>query len=203
MKWRLAIMTLTSHKVSAFKTAWARVVSAIRTEIPGIYVDFSPARAYVGFNAGRDYSAGVCGSGGCDLAAFVPVSTSYDTLSLSVHDGLPHTVDQATWEFAYLDPPASERRIGLTELLAVAVANDKKVALSEWAPVMADEGCGGVWIKSPDPALFIQKVFDWLDANKSFVAFDTYFSPSCTSLYNRQATDAAITYKACWDDGTC
>lgn len=183
------------NKVEQFKTSWQRVVGIIRAQIPGIMFDFSVSSPYVGFTAGRNYGGGP----GVNLAAFLPNSSTYDVVSISVHDGFPDTVDDATWVRSNYNPPQGERKIGLVELVNTAKAVGKKIALSEWAAQMAD--CDSTWDTSPKPELVIAKVYEFLTANASMVAWETHFSPSCTALYSRSTTQAAQTYKSLWGSG--
>ena len=179
-------------KVPQFKQSWERAVRIIREEMPGMQFDFSAGRPYAGFTAGLNYGGGA----GVNLAGLLPADDSYDFISRSTHDARPFTTSDATFEESTLSPPPSSRTIGLLELRDTAAARGKKFALSEWGAQMVD--CSSNWPKSPNPAMFLSKVYDFLLANANHLAWDTYFSPSCTQLYGRQTTDAAKTYKSLW-----
>jgi len=180
------------NKVTQFKQSWERAVRIIREEMPGIQFDFSVSRPYAGYTAGRNYA----GSSGVNLAGFLPADNSYDFISRSTHDGQPFTTSDATFEASTLNPPPSARSIGLVELRNTAVARGKKFALSEWSAQM--ENCEAAWPQSPNPALFLEKVYAFLLANADHVAWDAYFSVGCTQLHNRYSTDAAKMYKSLW-----
>jgi hypothetical protein len=182
-------------KVPQFKQSWQRAVRIIREEMPGMQFDFSASRPYAGYTASRNYGGGP----GVNLAGILPSDDSYDFISRSTHDGLPFSTSDATFKESTLSPPANSRSIGLIELRDTAVARGKKFALSEWSAQMED--CSDNWRKSPNAALFIGKVYDFLLANANHVAWDAYFTTSCTQLYGRQTTDAAKTYKSLWDSG--
>jgi hypothetical protein len=179
-------------KVPQFKQSWERAVRIIRDEMPAIQFDFSVSRPYAGYTSGRDYRGGP----GINLAGFLPSDDSYDFISRSTHDGQPFTTSDSTFETSTLNPPASTRSIGLRELRDTAVARGKKFALSEWGAQLQD--CDGNWQQSPNAAMFLKNVYEFLLANAQNVAWDAYFSVSCTQLYGRQTTDAAKTYKSLW-----
>ena len=179
------------NKVSQFKQSWARAVGIIKSVMPGVMIDFSPGGPYAGFTAGRDYG----GTAGVNLDGFLPPDSTYDVISLSHHDGLPFVTSESTWQEHYT-PPASQREIGLKELVDTAAKHGKKFALTEWGTQMAD--CDGPWTTSPDPVLFIRKTYEFLSANRANLAWDTHFSVSCTQLYNRQSTEAAKTFRTLW-----
>jgi hypothetical protein len=182
------------NKQTQFKASWERAVRIIRKEIPGIKIDFSPARPYVGFTGGKNYNGGP----GCDLECFLPAEWSYDVISRSTHDSHPFVVDESSWQI-HLDPPANDRRIGLLDIVRAAKAHGKKIALTEWAPQMTD--CNDSFSRSPKPELFIRKVYDFLSSNAELVAWDTHFSVGCVALYNRESTEAAREYRAKWGGG--
>ena len=182
-------------KVPQFKQSWQRAVRIIREEMPGMQFDFSASRPYAGYTAGRNYGS----SPGVNLAGFLPADDSYDFISRSTHDGQPFTTSDATFEDSTLGPSPNSRTISLLELRDTAVARGKKFALSEWSAQMQD--CSESWRQSPQADLFIAKVYDFLLANANHVAWDAYFSVSCTQLYGRQTTDAAKTYKSLWGSG--
>ena len=182
-------------KVTEFKQSWERATRIIRAEIPGVLFDFSPAHRYVGYTTGLNYN----GSAGVNLAGFLPDPSTYDVISISHHDVRPFTTSDSVWQSSIYDPPKSARKIGLKELVDTATANGKKFALTEWAPQMAD--CGDDHPQSADPALFLKKTYEFLWANRSKVAWDTYFATACTQLHNRSTTDAARTYKELWGSG--
>jgi hypothetical protein len=119
---------------------------------------------------------------------------------MSHHDVRPFTTSDAIWQNSVYDPPKSERKIGLKELVDTATAKGKKFALTEWAPQITD--CGPDHPTSPDPALFLKKTYEFLWANRTKVAWDTYFSTGCTQLYDRSANAAAQTYHDLWGRGT-
>ena len=177
------------NKQAAFGTAWPRVIKIIRRVIPGLMVDFSVSDPYVGFTAGRVYSGA-----GINLAGFLPDSSTYDFISLSTHDGNVDTVDDATWQQTHISPDG--RRIGWMEVINTAKAVGKRIAASEWGVQMAD--CDSNWNTSPKPDFYLAKVHELFAANQDILAFETYFSPGCTALYNRQESQAAQTYKSLW-----
>lgn len=186
-------------KVSEFKQSWERATKIIRTEIPGVLFDFSPAHRYVGYTAGLNYN----GSAGIDLAGFLPDPSTYDVISMSHHDVRPFTTSDSVWQDSVYAPPKSQRKIGLKELVDTATAKGKKFALTEWGTQLVD--CGPDHPAAPDPALFLRKTYEFLAANRSKVAWDTHFSVSCTELYDRASTPAGRTYKELWgrsDDGS-
>jgi hypothetical protein len=183
------------NKVEEFKRSWERAVNILRTEIPGIMIDFSPSRPYVGFTEGRAYN----GTPGINLEGFLPAEHSYDVISRSHHDTHPSVTSEDTWQ-AHLRPPASKKEIGLLELVEAGIAHGKKIALTEWATQMED--CGPNHRTAPDPALFIKKTYEFLTENAANIAWDTHFSPSCTQLYGRQSTSAAEAYKSLWGSGS-
>ena len=183
------------NKVAEFKASWERAVGIIRSVMPGMRFDFSVGRPYAGFTSGRNYG----GAAGVNLAGLLPSSSTYDVISRSTHDGLPFTVDDATFTQSTYNPPASSRTIGLLELRDTAAAVGKKFALSEWGSQMEDCHASGTWPTAPDPELFVRKVYAFLAANADMVAWDSYFSVSCTQLYGRQTTGTAMAYKSLWN----
>jgi len=185
------------NKVSEFKASWERAVSILRAEIPGIVIDFSPAREFVGYTTGRNFN----GTPGCDLDCFLPAPDSYDVISRSVHDGRPYTTDEDSWRRSNYDPSAyGAKQFGLVDIVAAAKQHNKKIGLTEWGTQMED--CDSNHKKAPNPSLFFNKVHEFLQQNAALVAWDIHFSVSCTELYSRQPTDAAQTYKALWDAGS-
>lgn len=182
------------NKIAEFKASWERAVGIIKAEIPGILIDFSPARPYVGFTAGRNYN----GTGGVNLEGLLPAENSYDVISRSHHDTHPYATSDATWQ-EHLQPAASKKQIGLLDLVNAAEAHGKKMALTEWGTQMAD--CGPDHQTSPNPDFFLQKTYEFLSANAANIAWETHFSVGCTQLYGRQDTAAAQTYKNLWGSG--
>jgi len=183
------------NKVSEFKQSWERATRIIRAEIPGVLFDFSPAHRYVGYTTGRNYN----GTDGINLAGFLPDPSTYDVISMSHHDVRPFTTSESVWQNSVYDPPRSERKIGLKELVDTATAKGKKFALTEWGTQMVN--CGPDHPAAPDPALFLRKTYEFLWANRSKVAWDTHFSVGCTQLYDRTSTRAAQTYRDLWRSG--
>jgi hypothetical protein len=183
------------NKVKEFKQSWERAVNILRTEIPGIIIDFSPARPYVGFTGKRSYN----GTPGINLEGFLPAENSYDVISRSHHDARPEVTSEETWQ-EHLRPAASKKEIGLLDLVEAGRAHGKKIALTEWATQMDD--CTPRHVKAPNPALFIQKTYEFLAENAANVAWDTHFSIGCTQLYGRQNTSAAETYRSLWGSGS-
>jgi hypothetical protein len=179
-------------KVTEFKKSWERAARIIRAEIPGVLFDFSPAHRYVGYTTGRNYN----GSEGINLAGFLPDPSTFDVISMSHHDVRPFTTSDDVWQEYIVSPPKSERKIGLMELVDTATAAGKKFALTEWGTQITD--CGPDHPAAPNPALFLRKTYEFLWANRSKVAWDTYFSTSCTQLYDRLSTPAGQTYKELW-----
>jgi hypothetical protein len=180
------------NKVSEFKQSWERATRIIRTEVPGVIFDFSPAHRYVGYTAGRNYN----GTDGINLAGFLPDPSTYDVISMSHHDVRPFTTSDSVWQDYVVSPPRSERKIGLQELVDTATAKGKKFALTEWGTQIVD--CGDDHPAAPNPALFLRKTYEFLWANRSKLAWDTHFSVSCTQVYDRLSTAAGQTYKELW-----
>ena len=180
------------NKVSQFKQSWERAIVIVRSVMPGMLVDFSVSRPYLGYTAGRNYN----GTAGVSLEGFLPSDSTYSVISRSHHDGNAYTTSDSSWQQTHISPDPSKKVIGLRELVDVAKAHGKKFALSEWGTQMAD--CDATWKTAPNPALFIQKTYEFLYANKADLAWDTHFSVSCTALHSRQSSSAAQTYKTLW-----
>ncbi len=182
------------NEVAAFKNAWARAHGLMTAVMPGLRFDFSPARPYVGYNAsgGRfNYLT----SAGVDMAGFYPGDDYVDYISVSHHDAHPFVTNESTWQEHVQG--RNQRKIGLQEAYDLAVARGKFFVLSEWGTQFSQ--CSSAsFTASPNPALFIRKTYEFLVARAANVAWDAYFSQSCTNLYNRQNTAAAQTYKQLW-----
>lgn len=133
------------------------------------YIDFSPARPYVGFTAGRNYNGG----SGVNLEGFLPAESSYDVISRSTNDANPFVTNEASWQTHY-NPTASGKRVGLLDIVNAAKAHGKKIALIEYAAQMSD--CSANFSTSPAPVFFYQKIDGFLNANVSLVAWDTKFA---------------------------
>ncbi len=167
------------NKTNEFKQSWARATRILRQEIPGVVIDFSPNH----------------GSGGNNpmIASILPPIDTFDVISMSHHDGLPFVQDESSWN---LHLNGASDRDGLQPILNLAVEKGKKFALTEWGTSM--EKCDSTWVKTPKPEFFIRKTYEFLSANRAHIAWDTHFSPGCTSLYTHQSTEAAKTYKELW-----
>ncbi len=187
------------NEITNFKTAWARVVGIIRGVMPDIGFDLSPAKAYPGFTGtGRNYTSGFCAPGGCTLDEWAPADSTYDFVSRSTHDKDPFVIDLTTWEQSQLFTSGNNH--GLQEVLEFVQSKDKKMALTEWATQITD--CSASFPAAPNPVQFLTQAHAWLSANSDWIAWDAYFSPSCTQLYNDNGNNTAARnkYDELWGD---
>jgi hypothetical protein len=174
------------NNVAAFKQAWARVVGIIRTEIPGIWFDFSPTKVPVRGTNPLVY-----------IEDYTPDPSTFNTLSVSHHDAATRSGDSTSTVTRTNPATWTPHETALNKFLAHAKSLGKKMALTEWASQMAD--CDTTYhVQAQDPEWFYQKTWEWLYANRAYIAWDTHFSPSCCSLVTRQSTSAAVYFKSKW-----
>jgi hypothetical protein len=177
-----------ANNVTNFKATWNRVVAIIRGKLPGIMIDFGPARQQASSTCNL-----TCMSSGLD----------YDIQSRSLHDG-PSPNGFATSESAFFTQQRTTGSsfISLDEVRAVALANDKPFGFGESGTQLGENDplgpCDGSWLKAPNPDIFIKEVHDFLTEPESVgkVAYYIYFSSSCSSIMTRQSHPAAIMYKS-------
>lgn len=180
-------------QVAAFKTGWARVVSLWRAVFgSGLVVDFSPARG----------NRVTSGGSAVHISSWAPAASSWDVISKSWHDGWYSSstvVDENSWELHHLNN-TSNSVVDLNDIDALAAANDRWLATTEWATQFTD--CNSTTFRAAqNQTFFIDKSLEWLDQNKARIAWAAYFSPSCTKLHSRPGEQAAINFKAYMSDG--
>lgn len=167
-------------KIDEFKASWERAVGILKNILPDIRFEFGPAGRKGGVARNVAY---------LDM---IPALDTVDFLSRSTHDNLEHqVVTEADWNSFQLQGTAT--RYGLNELVAACVSTGKRLAQGEWRPQITD--CGGSFPASPNPALFIQKFYEFLDENRGIAAYDLYLEGSCSRLSTRPTDPAAITYQ--------
>ena len=186
------------NSIEDFKASWARIVGLIRAVIPTMKFDFSVARPWVGFTAGRNYVRPT------DLVTFIPASSTFDYITRSTHDvwtdvpgyGFTSTVDATTFNYKHVSPPNTpyDKRLSLTEMVTVANLLGKKYGMSEWATQMGTAQTGEL-VQASNPDVFVAQVYNWLNANKAGLCWDAYLSSSNEALYSRPTSAAAIAYK--------
>jgi hypothetical protein len=174
------------NNVTAFKAAWERVVGIIREEIPDIWFDFSPSPSPVSGTSPAVY-----------IENYTPNPNSWNVLSVSHHDAATVSGQSSSTVIRTSPSTWTPHETYLNRFLNHAKSLGKKMALTEWAAQMAN--CDTTYhVQSQDPEWFYIKTWEWLDAHKADIAWDTHFSPGCCSLVSRQTTAAAIYYKAHW-----
>lgn len=181
------------NKHVQFKAYWERSIPIIRAELSAITIDFSPAMTYPRCSAGANCQPIV------PLASFAPAASTWDIVTRSHHNSSPQVTSVANFNAVHV---TTTTQISLNEVLALAVANGKKMGLTEWGTPMAS-----ATTCSPNhpPAsqasgeAFIQGTYDFLSANAAQIGWDAYFSTSCGSLHNRPTEAPAIVFKNLWD----
>jgi hypothetical protein len=189
------------NSIEDFKLSWARIVGLIRAVIPTMKFDFSPARPWVGFTAGRNYVRPT------SLLGFIPDPSTFDYITRSTHDvytdvpgyGPTSTVDETTFNYKHVSPPNTpyDKRLSLTEMVTVANSLGKRYGISEWATQMGTQQTGEL-VQASAPEVFVAQVYNWLNANKAGLCWDAYLSSSNEALHTRPTSAAAIAYKDLW-----
>jgi hypothetical protein len=192
--------------ITNYKLAWNRATALYKAVMPDVRFDWSPGMPRAGYywSGSRNYSAV---GNGLTLLDFMP-SDNVDFISRSTHDANAVTTSEQSFYNNHIDPLGQGfgKKYGLQEMADAANSRGIQIGLSEWATQIT---ASGSWPEAPNPDIFIQEVWDFLFANQSIVAFDTYFSPSFTQLYNRSAgqgpiygkgLDAQAKYFSLWEN---
>lgn len=183
--------------VSTIKAAWNRVVDIIREEIPGAIIDISVARRYAGYSTtpgvdAYNYPGGV----GVPLADWIPDRDHWDVASFSLHDSYPSVTNEATWQIHAGINGEFPNTFGWATVAAVASANGRKIGAPEWSANF-NATCGHP--TSPSPAFFMRKVYALFYQYRDLLAYEFYFSPSCSRIYGAdRATWPASTEYIYW-----
>lgn len=108
---------------------------------------------------------------------YTPLLNYLDLITLDWYDHGPAQVDTASFNTAANQSP------GGTDMAAFCRANGKKMWLDEWGVSRGDSAAG--WPGGGDNPFFIQKMWDWINANLDVVAGETtYNDPGAPSTLN-------------------
>ena len=171
------------NKVTEYKASWNRATAIIKGILPSIRFEFRPAPRKGGTSRNVSYT---------DMLP----SDNVDFLSLSLHDtSSAFTTDFASFESYHLI--GASNRYGLNEVATLARSLGKQLSLGEWRPQIVT--CSSPYFtQSPNPELFNQYTYEFMDANRDIMGFDLYLDSSCSRLSTRQSHAASIKYKELW-----
>lgn len=186
-------------KHTQFKTAWQKVVTALRAEIPGILIAFEPARTML-----KCSQSSVC-SPSVALTTWAPDPAYIDFYGRSLHNEDSDNLS-TTAQFITLHVNSSSSVIGLDAIYNLAVANGKKVSFSEWGtPQLDATSCGADHQPTSDASssAFLEGSYDWMSPKAATMGYETYLSTSCQSFWwptSRQDNSPALLYDSLWNN---
>lgn len=189
-------------KVTQFKTAWAKVVTALRAEIPGILIAFEPARTNL-----RCSHPNLC-SPKVALTSWMPDPAYFDFIGRSLHNEDSDHLQNGTQFIAKHVTSGQTSFIGLDEIYDVAVANSKKISFTEWGSpnqLATTSQCGADHqpVTDAEGVVFLQGAWDWMNAKSAYMGYETYFSTGCQSFWwpaSRQSRPPAQLYDSLWNN---
>lgn len=169
-----------------YKACFRRLVGILRKQAPNILIEWSMR---------KDNGAS---TGAHNL---YPGNDVVDIIGTSFYDRYPSTNNQAQWDKAYRETKQGGPK-GIGTWLDFAKSKGKKLALAEWA--VSD----GEPSSSKDNPFFVEKVWQFLKANSSNIAYEAYFNctNSSANIYmiypEKNNPQAAARYKQLWRSGT-
>ena len=173
-------------QVEPYKACFRRLVGILRNQAPNIQIEWSMR---------KDNGASV------GVHNVYPGNDVVDIIGTSFYDRYPSTNTQSQWDEAYRETKQGGPK-GLGTWLDFAKSKGKKLALAEWA--VSD----GEPRSSRDNPFFVEKVWQFLKANSSNIAYEAYFNCINTGagIYmvypERNNPQAAAKYKQLWRSGT-
>ena len=167
-----------SDAVETWKIAWRNARNAMHAVAPDLKFDWN-------VNAGLSQGGAPASAQDC-----YPGDDVVDIVGVDSYDWYPRVTDEASW--------ATHVGLvnGLDEMLAFAVAHGKWLSLPEW----------GVYPGSPDGGddpLYIEKRYQWYQANAAHIAYEAYFNESAAYYAGSivpvvGAPNSAARYKELW-----
>jgi hypothetical protein len=174
------------NEVEPYKACFRRLVGILRRQAPQIHIEWSMR---------KDNAASVSAD------KLYPGDDVVDIIGTSFYDRYPSTNNQSQWDAAYRQTKQGGPR-GLGTWLAFAKSRGKKLALAEWAVSDGYSNSG-----SKDNPFFIEKVFQFLRANASSIAYEAYFNckntnPDTYMIFPEYRNPkASAKYKQLWRAG--
>jgi hypothetical protein len=138
----------------AYKKAFRRIVDILRRRNPTVLIDWTNVKK---------------GAQPFSVLETYPGDDWVDIIGVDYYDGFPALNDQATWDKQY-HALYHGGPWGLGAWLAFAKSRGKKLSLPEWG-ISAGKSPG-----SKDNPFYIQKMWEFLQANASSIAYENYFN---------------------------
>ena len=146
-----------------------RIVTILRAAVPTVTIEWCCMKK----GAQKD-----------SITNYYPGNDYVDLIGVNYYDVWPSHINQAAWDKQFMMqypsikkglPPPVQGPWGLGQWLAFAVANGKKLAISEWAIWV-----GGTNGASVDNPFFITKMFEFFTNNQANIAYENYFNQKAT-----------------------
>jgi hypothetical protein len=150
-----------SSQKDAYKSCFRRQVDILRSQAPGLLIEWDPAK-------GTSY--------GYDVREIYPGDAHVDIIGVNYYDAWQAMNDEATWNNMY-NRTHNGGPYGLGTWLAFAKGQGKPLSVPEWGVCQA---CNDQ--RSRDNPLYIRKMHEFFGANAGSIAYETYFN--CGTKYN-------------------
>jgi hypothetical protein len=165
----------------AYKACFRRAVKAIRSTAPDVLIDWPMAEK---------------GKLAYSVVEAWPGDDVVDIVSISFYDRFPTFADQTIWDKHY-NSTLYGGPAGLGTWIAFAKAHGKKFGLGEWG---VSDGKGGF-----DNPFFIRKVYEFLKANATDIAYESYYNCQNNGIYRVYPESAnpkaGAMYRSLWSSG--
>jgi hypothetical protein len=100
-----------------------------------------------------------------DITLCYPGDDVVDFIGVDSYDWYPRVVDDASWNIHV------NEQNGIGPLLQMAINHGKWFSLPEWGVLPADSASG-------DDPIFVEKMWQWLNANAAHIGYESYFNDS-------------------------
>jgi hypothetical protein len=173
-----------------FKGCFRRWVSVLRT-VPGQSFTF-------------DWNMGSQGNLPYHVDQIYPGNDYVDVIGTQYYDRCPPALTQADWDKRYnLKHATNGSPYGIGRWLAYAKSKGKRLSVPEWGIGGPSTACAKPGIDNP---FFIQKMWEFFNANAASIAYEAYFNgDSATGSYRLYPAEAnplsSARYKQLWGAG--